>query len=390
MQRTIRVRPDQLMLDPHNPRIYPGGPHSHDQKEIAKKLVDDQNLHSLIVAINHGYFRAPEPLLAMSDAGDTVVIDGNFRLLTIHIGRNPQLIKDLGINHKLPKLNTAAWNDTETVPIAIFDDQLELHAVRITRQVMPISRWERIVAARYIRRLVETGVPIEIVARWYPMPPSVARQQMEALLAFEQVKTQKDAPNLQNLHFTLWESALQQHPIRKAIGLSIEPQEPGQIPRENPIPRSKAADATQLAIYLVGDKSRRRAVESYQEISKLAAVYDDPERLQKLAERPNTSARELIEHETGRHTTVTVTATVKRIHDYATHLLAEIKQNHPEKAPENAAVQVGDTQLRLHHDGSASYAIILMSPNPLQHRHYATRLQERLKNHDPKCLVEIR
>ena len=58
----------------------------------------------------------------MSDAGNTVVIDGNRRLLAINMARNPQLTKDLGSNlragmaHRASHRSRRANNLHQAVP----------------------------------------------------------------------------------------------------------------------------------------------------------------------------------------------------------------------------------------------------------------------------------
>ena len=386
------MRPEELLLDPHNPRIHPSKEHSHEQRDVARKLGRQHSVRELVIAINNGSFRAPEPLLAMQDGPHTVVIDGNRRLLAITVGRNPKLAADLELDKNLPPLNAAAEGDTNRIPVAIFEDPLELHAVRVTRQVMSVSGWRSTVTARDYHRLLQAGVPMETIGSWYHIHPDIVRHRVEAHLAFEQVNRQPERTRLTSNHHGLWTEALQRDPIRKALGLPTgRPKAaPEETPPADPIPARNLGDALQLATLIAGDGKRRRAVESSRELDSLAAIYGDTERLRLLIERPNTTARELADERTGLHRTATAETTAKRVHGFAVHLLAEIKEDHPEEGPQNADVQVADTQFRLHQDGAASYAIILTTARPEQNGAYAARLQERLQSHDPPCLVEMR
>lgn len=146
-----------LQLDTHNPRLPEDIPRS--PREIIQHLFDHDKALDLATSIATRGFFSNEPLLAIEDAGRTIVVEGNRRLAALKALLDPRLVE--GANRKaLEKLaaKLGSSGQISTVPVTMAPNRRATDPQIAGRHVgTPVLAWEAENRARFILAKLEEG-----------------------------------------------------------------------------------------------------------------------------------------------------------------------------------------------------------------------------------------
>ncbi|MCA1720832.1 MAG: hypothetical protein LC779_06950, partial [Actinobacteria bacterium] len=156
-----------LRLDPLNPRL-PEDVQGGTQRALAEYISQAYEPLSVATSIaEHGYFES-EPLIAVPDGKEFVVVEGN-RRLTALLGLTDDSLRP---HLESPLLWAAAANDAAAkgnlpsdVPVLVVADRKTVAPIIGFRHISGIMQWEPFAKARFIAALVDDeGLPFADVA----------------------------------------------------------------------------------------------------------------------------------------------------------------------------------------------------------------------------------
>ena len=250
------LEPDQLLLDPHNPRLT-GQVDGEDQKSLLRALWQYGALDELALSLaENGYFDS-EPLIAVRERQDVVVVEGNRRLATVKLLLDPRARDELRATD-LPRLTGTARKTLERLPVRIYDDRRHLWAYVGFRHVNGPRVWDSWSKAQYIARVHNKyGIALdEIAARIGDKHQTVLRlyrglmvlQQAQEEGVFEPGDRYRPRFAFSHLYTGLDYAGFRDH-----LGL---PKDDSASVR--PVPRKNVRQLGELMTWLFGSKSKSR------------------------------------------------------------------------------------------------------------------------------------
>lgn len=154
---TRRLSVARLFLDKRNPRL---GRKAGVQapREIIQYLFDYDNVLDVADSIaTHGYFEN-EPLLAVSEGGRYVVVEGNRRLAALKALNDPELLQGAMRNKVRRLINQTDFEQIEKVPVVIAGSRRETDRLIVVRHISkPILPWQSENRASFILSKLEEG-----------------------------------------------------------------------------------------------------------------------------------------------------------------------------------------------------------------------------------------
>jgi hypothetical protein len=146
---------DDLLLDPDNPRL-PEELQGGKQSEILRHIARHEAVEDLMAAIGrNGYFEG-EPLVVYRNQGDPKnkwrVIEGNRRLASVKLLRNPALYADRPSLSEIAR-ESPARNKPESLPVVKVDKREDSLPYLGSRHIVGVKAWEPLPKARYMLQL---------------------------------------------------------------------------------------------------------------------------------------------------------------------------------------------------------------------------------------------
>lgn len=157
--RTIEhIDVDDLLLDPDNPRL-PEDLQGGKQPEILRHIARHEAVEDLMAAIGrNGYFEG-EPLVVYRNTGDPKgkwrVIEGNRRLASVKLLRNPALYSDRPSLKEISN-ESPAKNKPDSLPVVKVDRRDDSLPYLGSRHIVGVKAWEPLPKARYMLQLFNT------------------------------------------------------------------------------------------------------------------------------------------------------------------------------------------------------------------------------------------
>lgn len=149
-----KARPEDLLLDAHNPRLAEYALTAKpSQFELLQILWQKMAVDELAMSIAANGFFDHEPLFVVEEAGKEVVIEGNRRLAAIKILRDAETRKRLKITD-LPFLTTEQREALDEIPV-IRTDRKSLWRYIGFKHVNGPAKWGSYAKAEYIAKVRE-------------------------------------------------------------------------------------------------------------------------------------------------------------------------------------------------------------------------------------------
>ena len=151
-----RIHVENLLLDPHNPRL-PKSMGAKNEKEIINFLLSDASLIELMLAIGKNDFFEGEQLLVVREGDKYRVIEGNRRLAAVKLLHNPE-IGEVYKNKIAKVIEESEYKPTE-IPCLLFDSKDEILKYLGYRHITGIESWKLLEKARYLTKLKNDYFP---------------------------------------------------------------------------------------------------------------------------------------------------------------------------------------------------------------------------------------
>lgn len=283
-----------LDFDPKNPRFGIKGRESRSQMQILDFIVRDFGIDDVIssIAVN-GYFLA-EPLICREQAGGRLtVMEGNRRLAACLILNNdPRAVNQGRKRENYLRLRGEAERPEVTqVPVIRFgehEQERDLLAYLGVRHIASSQGWDSYAKANWIARAVEdTNLTLQEISTMTGDQHKTVQRLLEGYYFINQLidsgeflpddSTRKGRGSNPEFPFS-WIYTLFYYPKAKQfVGLPDQP-------IKNPIPDERVKDAAMLISRMFGNKTLAipAAIDDSRQIGNLAAILDDPEKVELL------------------------------------------------------------------------------------------------------------
>jgi hypothetical protein len=253
------VPTDELLLDPHNPRLMDYGLSSNaSQEDIIRVLWDNMAVDELALSIAENGFYRHEPLYAAKEKGRNYTIEGNRRLAAVKLLRDDALRTRLRIA-SLPKLSASEKHKLDTLPV-IFCKRDEVWAFLGFKHINGPQAWESYPKAHYVAWVHnEVGIPLEEIARRIGDKHSTVERLYDALMVLEQAESagvfsreERYRPHFSFSHLT---TGLRYTGIQAFLGL---PKGDKTIGKRRPVPKDHEKQLGEFLGWLYGSRSENK------------------------------------------------------------------------------------------------------------------------------------
>jgi ParB-like chromosome segregation protein Spo0J len=258
----------ELRLDPRNPRL-PEEMQGRPEPVLLRFIADSFNTIEVARSIARYGFFASEPLIAIRELGEFVVVEGNRRLVALKLLADPDMADGLAEVGEWKALAREAAPVT-TVPVAIAESREAVAPIVGYRHISGIQPWEPFAKARFIANLVDQGKSFEEVAGIV----GDSRTSVASLYRNHQIVKQareKLAMDTQPVEreFGTFTAAMNQIAVRDYIGVPS----PARVKQAmDPIPKNKARNAGELFSWLFGDSETDPVIQDSRQIRQLGEV----------------------------------------------------------------------------------------------------------------------
>jgi hypothetical protein len=247
---------DDLLLDPHNPRLTDYGlDEKATQDQIISVLWSNMAVDELALSIAENGFYHHEPLYAAKERNKNYVIEGNRRLAAVKLLRDETLRNSLKIS-SIPSINTAAIRDLDTLPV-IFCKRDEVWAFLGFKHINGPQAWESYPKAHYVAWVHnDLGISLEEIARRIGDKHDTVERLYDALMVLQQAEDSRvfDRDDRFRAHFSFSHltTGLGYTGIQDFLGL---PKGAKAIGKRRPVPKNHERQLGEFLVWLYGVKS---------------------------------------------------------------------------------------------------------------------------------------
>lgn len=267
---SVEVSVDWLTLDPDNPRLVPSSGLTNE--EIVATLYDRSDLKELIQSISENGYMDIEPLIVWLKKGDSkfTVIEGNRRLATISLFRDPKLVESInknnsnGISIKLPVLSDEHESSLDSVSVYRIESRKESRQFVGFKHINGTAKWTSYAKAKFAadwyKEYREEGNRDEYIshiARMIGDNHNTVKRMVFAIYVIEQA----DINELFSIEdcwsgrfgFSHLYVALTRASYMRFLGLEVGWAK--YDPEPNPVPEDKLDNLREIFLWIYGSKS---------------------------------------------------------------------------------------------------------------------------------------
>lgn len=275
------VDPRDLSFDKQNPRIaeFSLG-NDLTEQEIIKILWNVMGVEEIVLSIKASGFFEHEPVIAVKEAGQQVVIEGNRRLAAVKCLLDPQLADYIGINKNLLFVSDEIKGQLATVPVIFVNERKDAWKFIGFKHINGPAKWGSYAKAQYISLIKnEYHISLEEIASQIGDTHKTVQKLYQGLQVIEQAehtgqfdRTDINAPRL---YFSHLYTGLTYEGIKDFIGIKDVSEEV-----ENPVPEGKLDNLGELLLWMFGSRKREQepAIQSQNpDLRRLEAVVKNKE-----------------------------------------------------------------------------------------------------------------
>ena len=268
-----RADPENLFLDPRNPRLFQYGIHENaPQDEILKTLWDRLAVDEVAMSIAPEGYWDFDPLFVIKEkivvplregevvpkngkskeATVDVVIEGNRRLAAVKLLLSAELRREVGAID-LPKIGNDVAKQLRNLPIIRVEHRQDVWRFLGFKHVNGPAKWGSFAKAQYIAFVHKTTkVTLDSIALQIGDKHRTVQRLFRALMVIEQAEREKvynrDYCFRHQLSFSHLMTALDYEGFRSFLNLA-----PKESETPNPVPKSKMKELGEVCRWLWGD-----------------------------------------------------------------------------------------------------------------------------------------
>ncbi len=260
---TRRVPVEQLRLDRHNPRLVGAAAAASDEAIIAQ-LYRSAELDELLQSISTNGYLDIEPLVAVAaPEGDAlIVLEGNRRLATLRLLREPDLVRKIASSERL----TISVPDFENAVRPTFG-RVTVYQVASRQEARPFigfkhingpAKWDAYAKARFAADWYrQEGVTLEQIAEAVGDRHATVKRMVSAIYVLEQASKRNlfeiDDRDTPKFNFSHLYTALSRSQYMDYLGL--EPGWARHDPQPDQIPEDKLPELKNVLVWIYGSES---------------------------------------------------------------------------------------------------------------------------------------
>jgi hypothetical protein len=274
------IEVEDLFLDQRNPRVVMGDRPS--QLDLAKYLYEREALDELVTSlIENGYF-VEEPLVAIIEDDQYVVVEGNRRLAALKMLLDPKLRLEVGAID-WPDLTRAQRNRLSPVPVVVYADRSSVMAFLGYRHITGAKKWAPYQKSRFVAQLVEMGHDLSHIEDLIGDSTQSVKKLYQQHVVFRQATEELGVePERLRSRFSLLEVALGQRTIKAFLGM---PRSLPSGPTTAVVPDSRHDELEEVVEWIFGSDRASPVIGDSRDINrKLAKVLGSPEATLRLRE----------------------------------------------------------------------------------------------------------
>lgn len=228
---------DDLLFDAQNPRL-PNAIDGSNESEVINWMLENENVIELMASIaEKGFFEADPLLVSPSNhPGKYVVIEGNRRLTSVKLLRNPSLATSRK-NAIQEIIDEAKALDTiNELPTIEFPNSEDIQAYLGYRHITGVQPWDSLAKAKYLKRILrslkETDPQLQYrsLAKIIGSRADHVKLLLTGLKVYEKIEEQgffgiKDLDE-KSIKFGVLYTAINNPSISYFIGLDMDEKEP--------------------------------------------------------------------------------------------------------------------------------------------------------------------
>ena len=250
-----------LELDSSNPRLQTGLDNlSGSEDELISTLSDIAALDELITSISTNGYLNLEPMIVIgsTDEGPFKVLEGNRRLATIKLIRNPELARRLRIKVPADISHDVVKSTSEILCYRVANED-EARAFIGFKHINGAQRWDAYAKARYVTDWYKKGggkIKVSTIADCLGDNNDTLRNYIYSLLILEQaaaanIWTIQDRANPGRFSFSHISTAIGRKEYQEYLGLSNW----SDTPPMKPVKKEKLGNLDEVLSFIYGSKS---------------------------------------------------------------------------------------------------------------------------------------
>jgi hypothetical protein len=247
------ISPDELYLDPKNPRLTGQEFTVADQTGILRFLWQDKEVSELVDSIAYNGYWQQEVLFVTRESGKFVVVEGNRRLAAVKLLRSPEICQQIGAKGVRTGLRSSVTATYDKLPVIVCT-RIDLWMYMGFKHLNGPQEWDSIAKAEYIARVHEDfKVPLPDIAGTIGDRHDTVRRLYQGLAVLRQAERagvfRKD--NVWGKRFPyshLW-TGLGYSSIQKFLGIKAEAKD-----KPDPVPAKNISRLGELCLWLFGSK----------------------------------------------------------------------------------------------------------------------------------------
>ncbi|MGP6856828.1 ParB N-terminal domain-containing protein [Klebsiella pneumoniae] len=267
-RKVSKLSPDELKLDPRNPRLYNGRSFvgNVSEHELVKALSDHADLDELLKSISENGYMPIEPLIIIKYPGDDkyTVLEGNRRLAALKLLKDEELAKKCRI--VTPKnISADIIKSLNEVAVYLVNDEAEARSFIGFKHVNGPHKWDSFAKAQFAYNWFvserNNGLTIEEITRKLGDSNNTVRSIVGAMFVLEQAKSEniydinadRTTPRFSFSHLY---TALNRNEYKEFLGLS---KDWNVVMDDNPVPSERLDRLRDVLTGLYGYKKENRS-----------------------------------------------------------------------------------------------------------------------------------
>ena len=268
LETITKVPVDRLRLDRRNPRLVGEGATASDEWIIAQ-LYRSAELDELLQSMSTNGYLDIEPLVVMGDSGadndELIVLEGNRRLATLRLLREPELARRIASREKLritpPPVNDDLRATFERVSVYPVASRERARAFIGFKHINGPAKWDAYAKARFAaewyRRGRNDGVGLEEIAKAIGDRHDTVKRMVAGIYVLDQARRKRlfdiEDRHSKKFNFSHLYTALARSQYMDYLGLETawSRYDPG----TDPVPADKLPRLKQVLVWIYGSKA---------------------------------------------------------------------------------------------------------------------------------------
>lgn len=260
LHKPFKVSVDRLRFDLKNPRYVSDQPSGRSSEaQIILKLMSLADIAELVQSIAANGYIDIEPMVAMPDGNDFIVLEGNRRLAAIRLLSNAELARECSF--LAPHISAAVAASLKELTVYVVSKREDARDFIGFKHINGPHRWDALAKARFAADWFlsekSRGVSLEDIARRLGDRHDTVKRLVNGIFVLDQAHRERifdivDRSPGRAFAFSHLYVALTRPGFQEFLGLSADWRR--EDPKPNPIPKENLDNLHRVLLWLYGSK----------------------------------------------------------------------------------------------------------------------------------------